>query len=173
MSLRTQGAVSGLPLLPLAAPLCSPLPIIPPLLWVSLWMPPVQWMPHSTESSAVPLPGSNKASFWRGEEKAFPPAPCLPSLHGNVGELSLGHSLKGWEQAGGFVEGTHGDKGGASIGRVVLGSGTLGVNVWPWEPSVCRVKKTGASQSDFHPAPRGVRFKTYFWLASDAVTHIF
>lgn len=71
-------------------------------------MPPVQWMLHSTDSSAVPLPGLTKR-LSEGERKAFP-APCLPSLHGNVGAGSGSSLLEGWEN-GGFVKGMPGTKG--------------------------------------------------------------
>lgn len=71
-------------------------------------MPPVQWMLHSTDSNAVPLPGLTKR-LSEGERKAFP-APCLPSLHGNVGAESGSSLLEGWEN-GGFVKGMPGTKG--------------------------------------------------------------
>lgn len=71
-------------------------------------MPPVQWMLHSTDSSAVPFPGLTKR-LSEGERKAFP-APCLPSLHGNVGAESGSSLLEGWEN-GGFVKGDAWDKG--------------------------------------------------------------
>lgn len=97
MSLRTEGAVSELPLL---NPPLSPLSIIPPLLRCPCECPRCNGCFTATDSNAVPLPGLTKL-LSEGGRKAFP-APCLPSLHGNVGAESGSSLVEGWER-GGFV----------------------------------------------------------------------
>lgn len=67
-------------------------------------------MPHSTGSGAVPLPGLTKR-LSEGEKKSFAQAPCLPSLHGNVGAESGSSLLVGMGKRGGFVKGMPGTKG--------------------------------------------------------------
>lgn len=75
-------------------------------------------MLHSTDSSAVPLPGLTKR-LSGGGRKAFP-APCVSSLHGNVG-AEFGSSLL-WRdgRTGASLRGCLVGQRGASIGRFVL-----------------------------------------------------
>lgn len=85
---------------PFLNPPLSPLSIIPPLLRCPCECPRCNGCFTATDSNAVPLPGLTKL-LSEGGRKAFP-APCLPSLHGNVGAESGSSLVEGWER-GGFV----------------------------------------------------------------------
>lgn len=99
---KRRGAVSALPLLPSLS--LSPHSLLSLLLFgCPCECPRCNGCFTAPSSGAVPLPGLTKR-LSEGGRKAFP-APCLPSLHGNVGAESGSSFAGGMGKLGGFVKG--------------------------------------------------------------------